>query len=250
MPLFNNWPWIDLSKLNLDYILSKIKVVEDAELDAQKVFNAAATILPKVDQVNSDADRAEAAANAAEASAADAAASVTSCQLSESNAAQSAQVSLGYNTLAQQAKTAAEAAQTAAETARTGAETAQTAAQTAKTGADQAMIRAEAAADRAESASSTTGYRAYAGVLAASTTETLTYPDGTYQLDFFANDSENSSGIYLMFKSGPSLTYRLIQYNGNSTALLIGSTESGNALTVRNQLNVEAYWFITGCEAA
>ena len=249
MPLFNNWPWLDLSKLNLDFILDKIKVVEQAELDAQRVFEAAEQILPQVDQVHSDADRAEAAAQRAETAAENAETSVRSCALSESNAAQSAQVALGYNTLAQQAKTAAEAAQTAAETARTGAETAQTAAQTAKTGADQAMIRAEAAAERAESASSTTGYRAYTGILAGSTVETLQFPDGTYQLDWFANDANNSSAIYLLFKTGESLTYRNIQYNGDGdTGMIIGSTET--AITLRNQLNVDVYWFITGCEAA
>lgn len=248
MPLFNNWPWLDLSKLNLDYILSKIEVVEDAELDAQKVLTAAAQILPKVDQVNSDADRAEAAAAAAQASAALAS---EKCDLAENAATECA----GYESSAAASATAAAGSATAAAGSAASANASKLTAEQAvddcqeyADAADHSRILAEAAAERAESASSTTGYRAYTGVLAGSTVETLTFPDGTYQLDWFANDSNNSSAIYLLFKSGESLTYRNIQYNGDGdTGLLIGSTAT--AITLRNQLNVDVYWFITGCEA-
>lgn len=248
MPLFNNWPWIDLSKLNLDYILSKIKVVEDAELDAQKVLTAAADILPKVDQVNSDADRAEAAAAAAAASAQLAS---EKCDLAENAATECA----GYESSAEASATAAAGSAASANASKLVAEQAVDDCQTALTGcqasaaaAEQSRIRAEAAADRAESASSTTGYRAYTGVLAASTLETLLLPDGTYQLDWFANDTNNSSAIYLLFKSGTMLTYRNIHYNGDGdTGMLIGSTET--AITMRNDLGSDQYWFITGCEA-
>ena len=248
MPLFNNWPWLDLSKLNLDYILSKIKVVEDAELDAQKVFEAADQILPKVDQVNSGADRAEAAAAAAAASAASAREADENCATHELICSQKANNAEASATAAAGSAGSASADKAAAEQAVDDCQRSEAACQSSAAAADQSRIRAEAAADRAESASSTTGYRAYTGILAGSTVETLQFPDGTYQLDWFANDANNSSAIYLLFKAGESLTYRNIQYNGDGdTGMIIGSTET--AITLRNQLNVDVYWFITGCEA-
>lgn len=249
MAIFNNWPNVDLSKLNLDWIIMKIKNVEAAEAQAQEVLDAADQILPVVDQVNSDADRAEAAAAAAAASAESAQEADENCATHELICSQKANNAEANATAAAGSAASASAYKAAAEQAVDDCQRSEAASQSSANAADQSRILAEAAADRAESATTTTGYRAYTGVLAVSTTETLLLPDGTYQLDWFANDTNNSSAIYLLFKSGTTLTYRNIQYNGDGdTGMLIGSTAT--SITMRNDLGSEQYWFITGCEAA
>lgn len=248
MPLFNNWPYVDLSKLNLDWIMKKIKHVEEAEATAQEVLEAAATIIPAIDQIHDDADRAEAAATAAAASATDAAGAVTSCGISEQNAANSAQSALGYATQAINARDAARDAQTAAEAAQAAAAGSASDADSSADAAASSAATALNAATRAESAASTTGFRAYAGVIAVGVTKTLTLPDGAYLVSATGEDGANSSCIYFTAKNTTMLYSRNLLYNGNGdTMLTLGSTET--TLTIRNNLiSGEVKYLVSGCE--
>lgn len=248
MPLFNHWPYLDLSKLNLDLILSKIKTVEDAQATAQEVLEAAETIIPAIDQIHDDADRAEAAATAAAASAADAAGAVTNCGIIEQNAANSAQSALGSATNAVNARDAARDAQTAAEAAQTAAAGSASDADNSADAAASSAATALNAATRAESAASTTGFRAYAGVITAGVTKTVTLPDGGYLLSACGDDGANSSSIYFLAKNGSSLYSRNLLYNGNGdTMLTLGSTST--TLTIRNNLiSGEVKYLVSGCE--
>lgn len=248
MPLFNNWPYVDLSNLNLDWIMKKIKHVEEAEATAQEVLEAAATIIPAIDQIHDDADRAEASATAAAQSAVDASGSLDSCRISEQNAANSAQAALGHAGQAFSSKEAAEAAQTAAEAAQSAAAGSATAADNSADAAADSAVTALNAATRAESAASTTGFRAYAGVIAVGVTKTLTLPDGGYLLSACGDDGANSSNIYFLAKNGSSLYNRNLLYNGNGdTMLTLGSTET--TLTIRNNLiSGEVKYLVSGCE--
>lgn len=248
MPLFNHWPYVDLSKLNLDLILKKVKHIEDAEATADEVLEAAATIIPAIDQIHDDADRAEAAATAAAQSAVNASGSLHSCGISEQNAANSAQAALGHASQAFTAKEAAEAAQTAAEAAQSAAAGSATAADNSADAAADSAVTALNAATRAESAASTTGFRAYAGVIAVGVTKTLTLPDGAYLVSATGEDGANSSCIYFTAKNSSMLYSRNLLYNGNGdTMLTFGSTDT--TLTIRNNLiSGEVKYLVSGCE--
>lgn len=248
MPLFNHWPYVDLSKLNLDLILKKIGKVEEAEATAQEVLEAAATIIPAIDQIHDDADRAETAATAAAASANDCEGWASNCEISATNAANSAQAALGHAGQAFNAKEAAEAAQTAAEAAQSAAAGSATAADNSADSAADSAVTALNAATRAESAASTTGFRAYAGVIAVGVTKTLTLPDGGYLLSATGEDGANSSCIYFIAKNGDALYSRNLLYNGNGdTMLTLGSTTT--TMTIRNNLiSGEVKYLVSGCE--
>ena len=248
MPLFNNWPYVDLSKLNLDLILKKVQHVEEAEATAQEVLEAAATIIPAIDQIHDDADRAEASATAAAASASDCEGWADNCEISATNAANSAQAALGSAGNAVAARDAARDAQTAAEAAQAAAAGSANDADSSADAAASSAATALNAATRAESAASTTGFRAYAGVIAVGVTKTLTLPDGAYLLSATGEDGANSSSIYFLAKNSDMLYSRNLLYNGNGdTMLTLGSTST--TLTIRNNLiSGEVKYLVSGCE--
>jgi len=241
MPLFNHWPDVDLSKLNLDWIIMKIKNVEKADAQAQEVLDAAAQILPVVDQIHEDAEAATGAARGA--------------AISMQDAANSAQSALGSATAAVNAKEAAEAS---AEEAAASAEEASQSAGTASSASNNAnnynnaayenAQRAEQYALRAETAGSTAGIHAYEGVLAVNDTITLGLPDGTYLLSWFANDAANSSAQVLINLNTGAMQRRTITYNGSgSTGLLFNVITGG--MSIRSQLTGDCYYMLTGCES-
>lgn len=241
MPLFNFWPDVDLSKLNLDWIIMKIKNVEKADAQAQEVLDAAAQILPVVDQIHEDAEAATGGARSA--------------AISEQNAALSAQSALGSATRAVNAREAAEesaeAAAASAEEASQSAGTASSASNNANNynnAAYESAQRAEQYALRAETAGSTAGIHAYQGVIAVNETITLGVPDGTYLLSFFANDAANSSAQVLINLNTGMMLRRTITYNGSgSTGLLFNVITGG--MSIRSQLTGDCYYMLTGCES-
>lgn len=241
MPLFNFWPDVDLSKLNLDWIIMKIKNVEKADAQAQEVLDAAAQILPVVDQIHEDAQTASAAAENVQGA-------VHSCQISEQNAANSAQAALGHAGAAYQS---AEAAAASAEEASQSAGTASSASNNANNynnAAYENAQRAETYALRAETAGSTAGIHAYQGMIAVNETITLGVPDGTYLLSFFANDAANSSAQVLINLNTGMMLRRTITYNGSgSTGLLFNVITGG--MSIRSQLTGDCYYMLTGCES-
>lgn len=241
MPLFNFWPDVDLSKLNLDWIISKIKNVEQADAQAQEVLDAAAQILPVVDQIHQDAEAATGGARSA--------------AISEQNAANSAQSALGSATRAVNAR---EAAEESAEAAAASAEEASQSAGTASSASNNAnnynnaayenAQRAEQYALRAETAASTAGIHAYQGMIAVNETVTLGVPDGTYLLSWFANDAANSSAQVLINLNTGAMLRRTITYNGSgSTGLLFNVITGG--MSIRSQLTGDCYYMLTGCES-
>lgn len=241
MPLFNFWPDVDLSKLNLDWIISKIKNVEQADAQAQEVLDAAAQILPVVDQIHDDAEAATGAARSA--------------AISEQNAANSAQSALGSATRAVDARDAAE---DSAESAAASAEEASQSAGSASSASNNAnnynnaayenAQRAEAYAIRAETAGSTAGIHAYQGMLAVNDTITLGLPDGTYLLSWFASDAANSSAQVLINLNTGAMLRRTITYNGSGSTGLLFNVISGG-MSIRSQLTGDCYYMLTGCEA-
>lgn len=241
MSLFDFWPDVDLSKLNLDWIILKIKNVEKADAQAQEVLDAAAQILPVVDQIHEDAQTASTAAS-------DVQAAMHSVQVSEQNAALSAQAALGYNIQAGEAKDAAAAS---AEEASRSAGTASSASNNANNynnAAYENAQRAEQYALRAETAGSTAGIHAYEGMIAVNETITLGVPDGTYLLTWFCNDAANSSAQVLINLNSGMMQRRSITYNGSgSTGLLFNVITGG--MSIRSQLTGDVYYMLTGCES-
>lgn len=241
MALFDFWPDVDLSKLNLDWIIMKIKNVEQADAQAQEVLDAAAQILPVVDQIHEDAQTASAAAS-------DVQGAVHSCQVSEQNAANSAQAALGHAGAAFQS---AEAAAASAEEASQSAGTASSASNNANNynnAAYENAQRAEQYALRAETAGSTAGIHAYQGMIEVNDTITLGVPDGTYLLTWFSNDAANSSAQVLINLNTGTMLRRTITYNGSgSTGLLFNVITGG--MSIRSQLTGDCYYMLTGCES-
>ena len=241
MALFDFWPNVDLSKLNLDWIMLKIKNVEKADAQAQEVLDAAAQILPVVDQIHEDAEAAtEAAATVGNA--------VAAIRISEQNAANSAQVALGYN---MQAGAARDEAAASAEEASQSAGTASSASNNANNynnAAYENAQRAEQYALRAETAGSTAGIHAYEGMLAVNETITLGLPDGTYLLSWFCNDAANSSAQVLINLNTGMMQRRTITYNGSGSTGLLFNVISGG-MSIRSQLTGDCYYMLTGCES-
>lgn len=246
MPLFNNWPYTDLSKLNLDWIMKKIKYVEEAEADAQKVIDAAAEIIPKVDQVNSDADRAEAAANAAAASATAAAGSATQAADSKTGAANAALAASASETAAASSADRASSARTDAENAATSAEQYKQDAIDARAQALQAATRSETAATRAENAASTTGFTGKSGSITANASADTSLPYGEYILVYKADDDQSSAGLfYLTVTSSGTLPIRkLVSYVG-STGLVL-TMNSQNVLHILSTYSATVHWTLLG----
>lgn len=241
MSLFDFWPDVDLSKLNLDWIILKIKNVEKADAQAQEVLDAAAQILPVVDQIHEDAEAATGGAQSA--------------AVSAQNSANSAQSALGSATRAVEAKEAAEAsaaeAAASAEEASQSAGTASSASNNANNynnAAYENAQRAEQYALRAETAGSTAGVHAYEGMIAVNETITLGVPDGTYLLTWFCNDAANSSAQVLINLNSGMMQRRTITYNGSgSTGLLFNVITGG--MSIRSQLIGDVYYMLTGCES-
>lgn len=241
MALFDFWPNVDLSKLNLDWIILKIKNVEKADAQAQEVLDAAAQILPVVDQIHEDAEAATGGAQSA--------------AVSAQNSANSAQSALGSATRAVEAKEATEAsaaeAAASAEEASKSAGTASSASNNANNynnAAYENAQRAEQYALRAETAGSTAGIHAYEGMIAVNETITLGVPDGTYLLTWFCNDAANSSAQVLINLNSGMMQRRSITYNGSgSTGLLFNVITGG--MSIRSQLTGDVYYMLTGCES-
>lgn len=135
MGLFNNFPYTDFHRLNLDWILKFTKSVRDrldlidatvtnvqaardaAEGYATDAENSASEAAASRDNAYQAAQRATSSATAASQSATAAAGSASTAQQSKTAAAKSASTAQQSATAAQTAQTAAEAAQTAAEAA-------------------------------------------------------------------------------------------------------------------------------------
>ena len=246
MPLFNNWPYVDLSKLNLDWIMMKIKHVEEAEADAARVIEAAEQILPLVDQVDADADRAEAAAAAAEHSAEEAdnsqelaltyagqaQGSATRAAASEQNAA--AAETNSYNNMQQTTQYLSDA-----NAAAVTAGNASLAAAGSATSAEQAAVRAENAA-------STTGFTGRSGSITANAYADISVLHGEYILIYKADDDQSSAGIlYLNVSSSGTLPIRkLVTYVGSSGVTLFMNT--ANVLRIMSTFNATVHWTLLG----
>lgn len=246
MPLFNNWPYVDLSKLNLDWIMMKIKHVEEAEADAARVIEAAEQIIPLVDQVDADADRAAAAAAAAEHSA--------------QEADNSQELALTYAGQAQGSASRAAASETNAAGAETNsynnmqqtsqylsdANAAAVVADTAAQSASGAATRAENAANRAENAASTTGFTGRSGSISSNASADVSLIHGEYLLIYKADDDQSSAGIfYLNVTSNGTLPIRkLVTYVGSTGAVL--TMTNANVLHILSTFNAALHWTILG----
>ena len=248
MPLFDNWPYVDLSKLNLDWIMLKIKHVEQAEADAQEVIDAAAQIIPQIDNINAAAARAEEAAADAE--------------HSKDEAFNYEEAALNHVAEARGAENRAKAAQLAAETAANNAELAKdqsetnraeasASASTALDSADQARTSAAAATQaalRAEAAAGTTGFTGHMGSIAQQGSVDIPIHQGSYLVIYKVDDDQLSSGIFYVIinSAGTATTRKLMTYTGGSANAVV-STSNGN-LRILNTSAATLHYTVLGVD--
>lgn len=237
------FPNTNLHELNLDWILSRISVIdqtkeevetlaadlpaytEAAEAAATAANEASETASTVLESVESAATRAANSASSASDSALRAINSTLSAE-SYKNSAQSASTSA--NSAAESARNDAEAAEDSATAAGTSA----TAAADSATAADTSEANALAYMQRAEAAASTTGFTGLAATINNQTSATMTVGEGDYIIAYDADDDDSSSGLFIIRITGSStFNGKLITYTGTTGIMLTYDT---GVLRIRN----------------
>ena len=259
MPLFHNWPYVNLNDLNLNWIISKIKGIDetaetvkelsvnlpiyaesatnaanaanDAAASAQAATEQAQTLL---ENCQTAASQASVSAAAAAASQGAAAASKLSCDQSESEAARYAGL-----------------AATAADNASSSNNTAAGYANAASASASQAAGSAASALDyctRAENDASTEGFTGLSGTLYGNTSQIVNLPAGDY-LVTWSTDAEGFARGQAYVRVIGATGSRGISINRNIS--LIGPmyfqiSASMGEVSIYNNFNEDCDWFIIG----
>lgn len=238
MGLFDQFPYSNLHELNLDWIISKLKDVDKAQMTA-----AEATDL--LNQVSGKADDAEAAAAAA---ALDAAAAHSDAQNAHDDAAaahsdaadaafykqgsyDASILSKGYRDDAQTASGNADNQALAAYNSKQDAQQAAADALAAKIAAQNAASDAHSDANRAQAYGASTGVASLAGTITAQSGDDVSLNDGTYVIIYFGTDAQSSRGMNMFTLHSSTLAARnLIQSGAN----VIMSTNGANVLHIVN----------------
>lgn len=251
MPLFNNFPYLNVQNLNLNWIISKIKGIDQtaeevkelsvnlpeyaetasqaataATTAANAADSAANSAVELLEQMNADADRAETAADNAEAF---------------KNSAES------YAGEAQAAASTARDAETGAtQAAEEASESANGAAIDANTASNDAL-RAETAAQRAETAASTEGFTGRSGDIAAGASAEISILPGDYIITYKVNDTDSSSGLFMLHVTAAYTAdiRKLITYTG-STGITLTVDSSLHTLKIRSTFTQAVHWLLLG----
>ena len=234
MPLYDQFPYSNIHELNLNWIISKLKDVDKAQTAAQDVVAlvdraeaAAASAERDAENAHDDADSANhdwqlarAASEAAEGYRDDALGYKNDAKGYADSAALDADAA---NRDASDAHTDAVAAAGSASSAHDDAADAHSDALAAAGSAAAAL----ADADRAQLYGASTGVMAYAGQISAGSAADVACGDGSYAVIYFADDTDNSSGLIMCTLKNDQVTYRgrVIAYNGhNITVVSVAST--------------------------
>lgn len=259
MPLFHNWPYVNLNDLNLNWIISKIKGIDETaktveELSvhlpeyAQSATAAAASASAAALQARAAtteaqtlrtdcqnyADAAAASATAAASDASDAAASKNSCMNAELDALNWSQQAFIHATDAMNSENAAQGSASAAAGS-----------------AAQAAGSAASALDyctRAENAASTEGFTGLSGTLSGNTSQVVNLPAGDY-LVTWSTDAEGYARGQAYVRVMGATGSRGIAINRNIS--LIGPlyfqiSASMGEVSIYNNFNEDCDWFIIG----
>lgn len=271
MPLFNNWPYIDLSNLNLNWIISKIKHIDTVEQTveelsvnlpeytaaAQSAATAANTAAENAQAATTAAeavrDQAQAAAHDADLAAQEARVQAdnardkadeaqASADLATSKAADAGTAAIDASTYAQAASASAQAAAASDLSASNHDQSAYNYSQAAASSAQAA----DASAHRAETAASSEGFTGTGGKITPQTSATWNLLPGQYLFTYIVdNPNENQSGQFMISYDGSSYRYRMLAYAGSS--IIISLIHNNNLLTIRNQSHEHNMnWFLLG----
>lgn len=214
MPLFHNWPYVNLNELNLNWIISKIKGIDETAATVEEL----SIHLPEYSQsATAAAAAASAAALQAQTATTQANSLQTSCQEYADQAAASAtsasDSATDANTYKQACSGYAENTVRYADQAfmhATDAMNAKTAAQgyssTAQQSASQAASSAANALDyctRAENAATTEGFTGKSGTMSGgNTSQLIDLPAGDYLLSWQTTDEGYARGLIFARVSG------------------------------------------------
>ena len=251
MPLFDHFPYSNLHELNLDWIISKLKDVDKAQMTAQQ----AADLL---DQVSDKADEAKGYAESAHDDAADAHNDALAAAGSASDAEGYRDEALGYRNAASgyanDAYIDANNAHGDAVDAHNDALAAAASASDAHSDAynahgdmlDAAASAAAALADanRAQAYGASTGVASLAGSITAQSSDDVSLNDGTYLIIHFGTDSQSSKGINMFTLAGSTMVRRNLLQTG---ANIVMSTSGANVVHIVNYMtDGDMYYLILG----
>lgn len=246
MPLFNNFPYSNLHELNLDWIISKLKDVDKAQITAQEANTLLNQVSGKADEAAESARLAAGSADAAASSAHDADLSAFGAYGAASAASDDAQIAVNAKNDAVSAKTDAESAR---DTAVSAKDTAVSSASDAHDDAVAAAASAAAAladANRAQSYGASTGVKAFAGQISAGSAADIAVPDGTYSIIYFADDSNHSSGVTMFTLKTNQTVYRgrVITYNGSN--IVVTAVSNTGIRIINNMADGDMRYLVIG----
>lgn len=251
MPLFNHFPYLDVQNLNLNWIISKIKGIDQT---AAKVEELSVNLPEYAETASQAASAATLAANNAQSAAETSAELITQAERANVISQQTKDfVQETYNQCEaiksdvvgmQTTCTDAQTACTAAQTACTNAE--QSAAQSAQDASTNAG-RSETAAQRAETAASTEGFTGRSGDIAAGSSSEISILPGDYIITYKVNDTDSSSGLMMLHVTAAYTAdiRKLITYTG-STGITLTVDSSAHTLRIRSTFTQAVHWLLLG----
>ena len=251
MPLFNHFPYLNVQNLNLNWIISKIKGIDDT---AAQVEELSVNLPEYAETASQAASAATLAANNAQSAAETSAELITQAERANAISQQTKDFCqetynqcesiksdvIGMQTTCTNAQTAC----TAAQTACTNAE--QSAAQSAQDASTDAG-RSETAAERAETAASTEGFTGRSGDIAAGSASEISILPGDYIITYKVNDTESSSGLMMLHVTAAYTAdiRKLITYTG-STGITLTVDSSAHTLRIRSTFTQAVHWLLLG----
>ena len=251
MPLFNHFPYLDVQNLNLNWIISKIKGIDQT---AEEVKELSVNLPEYAETASQAASAATLAANNAQSAAETSAELITQAERANVISQQTKDfVQETYNQVEaiksdvigmQTTCTNAQTACTAAQTACTNAE--QSASQSAQDASTDAG-RSETAAQRAETAASTEGFTGRSGDISAGSASEISIIPGDYIITYKVNDTESSSGLMMLHVTAAYTAdiRKLITYTG-STGITLTVDSSAHTLRIRSTFTQAVHWLLLG----
>ena len=251
MPLFDHFPYSNLHELNLDWIISKLKDVDKAQMTAQQASDLLDQVSDKADEAkgyaesahddavaaHSDAQNAHDDAAAAHSDAADAA-------FYKQGSYDASILAKGYKEDAQTASGNADNQALAAYNAKVDAQQAASDALAAKIAAAGSAADALADANRAQAYGASTGVASLAGSITAQSSDDVSLNDGTYLIIHFGTDSQSSKGLNMFTLAGSTLVRRNLLQTG---ANVVMSTSGANVVHIVNYMtDGDMYYLILG----
>lgn len=251
MPLFNNFPYLNVQNLNLNWIISKIKGIDQT---AAKVEELSVNLPEYAETASHAASAATLAANNAQSAAETSAELITQAERANVISQQTKDFVqetynqceaiksdvIGMQTTCTNAQTACtQAASEAAESANGAAIDANTASNSA--------VRSETAAQRAETAASTEGFTGRSGDISAGSASEISILPGDYIITYKVNDTESSSGLMMLHVTAAYTTdiRKLITYTG-STGITLTLDSSAHTLRIRSTFTQAVHWLLLG----